>query len=1188
MIQKILMGLGALSLIAVMIVGVAFAQEEDETDQPDTYEEAPLAACAAGVRATAILYNADGTVDEAAAHGGDIWTGSGQLAGQTYKTATGKNILTVESRLDRGDPSPGETCPGTLQNLGISSISPAILPASGSFTIDITLRYCLAQGDGACPEESVTGTFGAFMVEEMEPTPDETSPTPASTTTTPTPTTASPTPTVTTASPSPSSTPTVTAIDSQPPAMTLSKTAGGIGDPLTIAATGFAAGSNLTAWWDPYQITEIDGTVKWSGNVELNGGLADASGKATLEVSIPQETYAGQHTVQVSNPDGQTVRADVTVTESEGTATIFDTAAILVSEVPPQDLTENEGFVAGRLVEAAKDPLYREPFPLALEPTLVGGTEIVTGGTLTVGECQLALLPINQSTRLVDRFNSTVVSWVSRALAQSNACAGISREPISTSTGSLSSELLAQALSRLEQANLSHLVNYDDPIGDRFLQYQSALDAYLTSLNGDLTSVDRAMLDRANEVLLRYEDPNNYPSGQGLPDDVIRDREQAITNARSARSSLSRWIALLDDPTATLPTHEFEFIFNPKILDGFPIAKGLNEIVILDGDREVGSIILSAVQPTPIRLTNHKIYQIRYLHKVGQWSTEYEFVDRADNSWHLLKGFEKQKLGAYSEEKIQLAERLESQGVTIEWEEMNEHNLSFFGNLGSAERPEYSVSRIAWRELASDGGLLRVFYHAQAAAEVAWVDPKLVVDWNTALAASVQSSLPVDTFGGLITPRTPAEWEQRMHPFDVARRTDGVEYQEIVCYGYRPFQVVVAAPATDLEPTREERHWVQVAILHTEQVALESERIADGNWNGIGRSETCDDVVWRTGTDGLPNPIVEYTPRGAPIVRLTKLTTPHHVFVLDDVTLVDKSITVVPKELARNHQLRLEAEAKSKENLVLALKDRDIDIAFRDEEGNGLGQPYIANGPWDEPGLARAADLLACAEAGTCSAPVAGSSTGTTTVAMDMYPILSDETIAQRDPLAVLAARDDGSSQLAFAPTNYLELEVTGGPLALLVTDPTGRSVGFNSLDGKYINQLGEAIYTGAGTTKNQLLIPGLAQGTYLVKLIGLAAGDYQGTIQLALGGELVTKNLSGTLVKDEVQSETLEISLATVAEQIIDSQTLAQSVAPSSSSYWWWVVGVTLLVMLWVGIRILRLRHVNPTLSLGKRTSKK
>ncbi|MBI4032877.1 hypothetical protein HY374_04180 [Candidatus Berkelbacteria bacterium] len=149
---------------------VVVAQEEDETDEdgegdaPDTFEEAPIASCAAGVRTSAILYEADGHVDEEAAHGGEIWSGGATLLGTTYAVA-GQKVLTVNATLVRGEPATGQVCEGTLKKLAGPTITPTSLPASGGTTINAAFKYCFEAADGTCDEQTVTGTFGPFSVD---------------------------------------------------------------------------------------------------------------------------------------------------------------------------------------------------------------------------------------------------------------------------------------------------------------------------------------------------------------------------------------------------------------------------------------------------------------------------------------------------------------------------------------------------------------------------------------------------------------------------------------------------------------------------------------------------------------------------------------------------------------------------------------------------------------------------------------------------------------------------------------------------------------------------------------------------------------------------------------------------------------------------------------------------------------
>lgn len=170
----------------------------------------------------------------------------------------------------------------------------------------------------------------------------------------------------------------------------------------------------------------------------------------------------------------------------------------------------------------------------------------------------------------------------------------------------------------------------------------------------------------------------------------------------------------------------------------------------------------------------------------------------------------------------------------------------------------------------------------------------------------------------------------------------------------------------------------------------------------------------------------------------------------------------------------------------------------------------------------------------------------------------SRSTTSQVVPTAHAQETTDVEATAGTMKTNYVAVDVGGVPMGLLITDPTGRSAGYNPVSGEEIHQLGEAVYEGVRTDRNTLFIPGLMHGEYELVLVPLADGDYSGTVHVAIGEEMLTRALTGRAVANQPITESISVSIQ-VAEPF------ASTGFPIPTWVWWLVgtvgvIGLTLL----------------------------
>ncbi len=88
--------------------------------------------------------------------------------------------------------------------------------------------------------------------------------------------------------------------------------------------------------------------------------------------------------------------------------------------------------------------------------------------------------------------------------------------------------------------------------------------------------------------------------------------------------------------------------------------------------------------------------------------------------------------------------------------------------------------------------------------------------------------------------------------------------------------------------------------------------------------------------------------------------------------------------------------------------------------------------------------------------------------------------------------------------------QTLNSPVSVIVSDPSGRKLGYDPRNGTYYQQIPNSSYSGPYAEPQSILIGDLAQGNYTMILIPIAAGSF--TFQLtAFGGLALASNLTYT-----------------------------------------------------------------------------
>ncbi|MDH5482644.1 MAG: PKD domain-containing protein [Candidatus Bathyarchaeota archaeon] len=98
-------------------------------------------------------------------------------------------------------------------------------------------------------------------------------------------------------------------------------------------------------------------------------------------------------------------------------------------------------------------------------------------------------------------------------------------------------------------------------------------------------------------------------------------------------------------------------------------------------------------------------------------------------------------------------------------------------------------------------------------------------------------------------------------------------------------------------------------------------------------------------------------------------------------------------------------------------------------------------------------------------------------------------------------------------------------PVNIMVTDPFGRRVGFDSDSGETLNEITGATYTGPGTEPQEIYIPEPLEGDYVVQVFGTGVGAYEITLESVVNGSITdSDSWQGTTTIGEQHEETCRL----------------------------------------------------------------
>ena len=98
-------------------------------------------------------------------------------------------------------------------------------------------------------------------------------------------------------------------------------------------------------------------------------------------------------------------------------------------------------------------------------------------------------------------------------------------------------------------------------------------------------------------------------------------------------------------------------------------------------------------------------------------------------------------------------------------------------------------------------------------------------------------------------------------------------------------------------------------------------------------------------------------------------------------------------------------------------------------------------------------------------------------------------------------------------------------PANLLITDPLGRSIGTDPATGQIVNEIPDAFYSGRGTEPETITIPDPLDGTYAVKLVGTAVGNYTLELEYINGEQSAMETFHGRITPGELQTFICDIA---------------------------------------------------------------
>ncbi|EKD56259.1 MAG: hypothetical protein ACD_58C00244G0002 [uncultured bacterium] len=124
--------------------------------------------------------------------------------------------------------------------------------------------------------------------------------------------------------------------------------------------------------------------------------------------------------------------------------------------------------------------------------------------------------------------------------------------------------------------------------------------------------------------------------------------------------------------------------------------------------------------------------------------------------------------------------------------------------------------------------------------------------------------------------------------------------------------------------------------------------------------------------------------------------------------------------------------------------------------------------------------------------------------------------------------------------TNFIHLS-SDKPVGILIIDPSGRAVGWNPISQNEVNQIVNTSYSGIGSANPEMLLRGLTEGSYRIRLLGLDDGPYKVNLAIATEDQVWTKTYQGMIKKNEIINGNFDIgmnkiSTLTLSQKIIDN----------------------------------------------------
>jgi len=98
-------------------------------------------------------------------------------------------------------------------------------------------------------------------------------------------------------------------------------------------------------------------------------------------------------------------------------------------------------------------------------------------------------------------------------------------------------------------------------------------------------------------------------------------------------------------------------------------------------------------------------------------------------------------------------------------------------------------------------------------------------------------------------------------------------------------------------------------------------------------------------------------------------------------------------------------------------------------------------------------------------------------------------------------------------------------PVNILVTDPEGRRIGYDSETKMIVNEIPEATYSGPGSEPQIVDIPNPLNGNYRILLTAIDTGDYNVAVFLSSPEGIVSQTYSGDVKQGDILQSTITIS---------------------------------------------------------------